>query len=116
VKVDLDEEALRDRIIEVIAGHAIVKPGETLVIRSSTWTPDQADQYQEYLDARHGCGEIPFRVLVVLGDGLAVAKPETETVVTVHATGIAKDAAARVERGLAKAARTRGTNIKTILT
>jgi len=72
VRVDLDEEALRDRIIEVIAGHAIVKPGETLVIRGADWTPNQVEMYQDYLDG-HG---LPFGVLVVAGDELAVAKPE----------------------------------------
>lgn len=69
-QVDLDEEALRDRIIEVIAGHAVVKPGETLVIRLKDWTPDQVGYYQEFLDAQG----LPFRVLAVIGDELAVAK------------------------------------------
>jgi hypothetical protein len=69
---EIDEEALRDRILEVINGHAVVKPGETLVIRLKDWSPDQAEYYQEDLDRRG----LPFGPLVVIGDELAVAKPE----------------------------------------
>lgn len=71
---EIDEEALRDRILEVISGHAVVKPGETLVIRLKDWNADQVEYYQEHLDARHHAGEIPFRPLVVIGDELAVVQ------------------------------------------
>lgn len=50
----------------------VVKPGETLVIRApGTWTPDQVEMYQEYVNSFG----LPFRVLVVLGDELAIAEP-----------------------------------------
>jgi hypothetical protein len=52
----------------------VVKPGETLVIRCRDWTPGQAGQYQEYIDA--DWRDLPFRVLVVIGDELGVACPE----------------------------------------
>jgi hypothetical protein len=74
---EIDEEALLEAVLKVIAGHAVVKPGETLVIRSAAWSPDQAEMYQEYLDHR----DLPFGVLVVIGDELAVARPEPVTVV-----------------------------------
>jgi hypothetical protein len=74
---EIDEEALRDAIVKVIAGHAVVRPGETLVIRCGDWNADQAEQYQDYLDH----SGLPFRALVVVGDELAVARPEPVTVV-----------------------------------
>jgi hypothetical protein len=74
----IDEEALLEAVLKVISGHAVVKPGETLVIRVRDWTPTQVDMYQEYLENRHAGGEIPFRPIVVIGDELAIVKPETE--------------------------------------
>ena len=69
---EIDEEALLDAVVKVISGTTVVKPGETLVIRSRDWTVDQAAQYQGYLTAFYD--GLPFRVLVVIGDELAVAK------------------------------------------
>jgi hypothetical protein len=55
----------------------IVKPGETLVIRVDPgWTPQQAEYYQEYVDVFTAHLEDPFRVLVVIGEELAVVRPE----------------------------------------
>lgn len=54
----------------------VVKPGETLVIRCRDWTPDQAGQFQEYADA--AWRDLPFRVLAVIGDELAVAPAEPQ--------------------------------------
>jgi len=88
---EIDEEALRDRIIEVIAGHAVVKPGETLVIRVTDWTPGQADCYQQVLDAQG----LPFRVLVVIGEGLAVAKPEDDEAFSERVIRVLADQARR---------------------
>ena len=51
---------------------AVVKPGETLVIRCRDWTPEQAEQCMEYFGYMAEAGEIPFRPLVVIGDELAV--------------------------------------------
>jgi hypothetical protein len=53
----------------------IVRPGETLVVRvPPSWSPQQAEWYQEHADIATADGRIPFRVLVVIGDGLAVAE------------------------------------------
>ena len=67
---EIDEEALLAAVLEVISGHAIVKPGETLVIRVKDWRPEQVEFYQEYLDHRG----LPFGALVVIGDELAVGR------------------------------------------
>lgn len=57
----------------------VVSPGETLVIRvPEGWTSRQADEYQEYADAATDSGRIPFRVLVVIGAELGVARPEPD--------------------------------------
>lgn len=57
----------------------VVKPGETLVIRApDTWTVQQVELYQEYADAATGAGRIPFGVLVVIGQELAVVQPEPD--------------------------------------
>lgn len=50
----------------------VVSPGETLIIRvPEGWTPQQAEYYQEYASA-----VAPFPVLVVLGAGLGVVRPD----------------------------------------
>jgi hypothetical protein len=55
----------------------VVSPGETLVIRvPESWAPQQVEYYQEYADAATESGRIPFRVLVVIGEELGVARPE----------------------------------------
>ena len=53
-----------------------VGPGETLVIRGRDWTPGQVREVQDWMDADHASGRIDFRVLAVIGDELAVVKPE----------------------------------------
>jgi hypothetical protein len=67
---DIDEDALRQQILDVINGHVIVKPGETLVIRMKDWSADQVEYYQRYLNAQG----LPFKVLAVSCDELAVAQ------------------------------------------
>jgi len=98
---EIDEEALLAAVLKVIERHAVVRPGETLVIRLRDWNADQAEQYQEYL----GYQDLPFRVLVVIGDELAVAKPEPETAVGVHING---DLRAAMALGHAVAQQSRG--------
>lgn len=83
---EIDEEALLAAVLKVIEGHAVVRPGETLIIRGGHWKPEQADCYQEYLDHQ----DLPFRALVVIGDELAVARPEPETRVSVNFDGDAE--------------------------
>ena len=101
---EIDEEALLNAVLKVIAGHAVVRPRETLVIRSAEWYPDQAEQYQEYLDHR----DLPFGVLVVIGDELAVAKPEPEpepeATVSIHVSGDASGLAEEIKRLVRQAA------------
>lgn len=67
----IDEEALLNAVVKVISGVAVVKPGDVLAIRVSDWTPDQVQEYQDYLDHRAAAGEIPFKAVVVPGDELA---------------------------------------------
>lgn len=76
---EIDEEALLAAVLKVISGHAVVKPGETLVIRHSQWTPEQAEQYQQWMDYQHDHGKIPFRALVVIGEELGVVRPDPFT-------------------------------------
>ena len=55
----------------------VVAPGETLVLRlSESSTPSQAREWQEALNAGWDEGDpvFPFRVLVVIGEGLGVAQ------------------------------------------
>ena len=54
----------------------VVKPGETLVIRGRDWTPGQVREVQDWMDGDYESGRIDFRVLAVIGDELAVVKPE----------------------------------------
>ena len=99
---EIDEEALLAAVLKVIEGHAVVRPGETLVIRVADWNPEQVEYYQEDLDTRG----LPFRVLVVIGDELAVARPEPETTVSapingdLHAAMALGHAFARQSRGI----------------
>ena len=111
VAPEIDEEALRDAMLKLIAGHAVIRPGETLVIRCGGWTPDQADCYQEYLDHQ----DLPFRVLVVIGDGLAVAGPQPRVTVDVSAVEDAAGAVENLGRPLAEQARTRGATVSGLL-
>ena len=53
-----------------------VGPGETLVVRGRDWTPSQVREVQDWMDADYESGRIDFRVLAVIGDELAVVKPE----------------------------------------
>ena len=57
----------------------VVQPGETLVVRTHDWwTPDMANEYQRCVDEDTESGRIPFKVVIVLGDELAIAKPEPD--------------------------------------
>ena len=98
---EIDEEALLAAVLKVIEGHAVVRPGETLVIRLQDWNPEQVEYYQEHLDRQ----ELPFRVLVVIGDELAVARPDAETTVSVPING---DLRAAMALGRAFARQSRG--------
>jgi hypothetical protein len=52
----------------------IVKPGETLIIRTKSLTPQQMREYQHALDDFAEYRQLPFQVLVVHGDDLAVGE------------------------------------------
>jgi len=56
----------------------VVKPGETLVIRGRDWTPWQAREIQQVMDAMREDGTIGFKVLAVFGDELAVIEAGEE--------------------------------------
>jgi len=108
---EIDEEALLGAVLAVISGHAVVKPGETLIIRMRDWSADQVEYYQEYLDA-HG---LPFGVLVVVGDELAVAEQEPRVRLGVNVTGDPAEAAERAGLSLRRQAADRGTTVRQLL-
>ena len=54
----------------------VVKPGETLVVRGTNWTPAQTREIQQAMDEMHELGIVPFKALAVFGDELGVAEFE----------------------------------------
>jgi hypothetical protein len=54
---------------------AVVAPGEILIVRVSGFSPYQV---REYSDALNEPGYLPFRVLVVEGEELGVARTAAE--------------------------------------
>jgi hypothetical protein len=57
----------------------VVQPGETLVVRvPGDWTPRMMVEYQDYADAATESGYIPFKVLVVIGEQVAIVQTETD--------------------------------------
>ena len=50
----------------------VVKPGETLVLRTASMNPERVGQYQRWLDVMHDAGHLPFRAVVVYGDSLGI--------------------------------------------
>ena len=67
---DFTPEQVRDFLRENVT---VIAPGETLVIRTTDLTPNAMREYQEALDAWYENGRLPFRCIVLHGDGLAVA-------------------------------------------
>lgn len=66
-----------DTVRELLRDHlTVLGPGEVVIIRTASWTPGQAWEYQQELDRWHAGGNLPFRAIVVHGDELAVVKPE----------------------------------------
>ena len=67
-----------DLIRAMLRGHlAVVKPGETLLLRTTDLTPNQMREYQ---DAFRWLDDLPFKVLVVHADEMGVAEPGAVTV------------------------------------
>ena len=64
-------DELRDFLTEHVT---VVKPGETLIIRTTDLTPVQMREWQDYFEREADGGYIPFRVLVVHGDELGIAE------------------------------------------
>jgi hypothetical protein len=54
----------------------VVKPGETLIVRGTNWTPAQTREIQQAMDEMYELGIIPFKALAVFGDELGVAEFE----------------------------------------
>jgi hypothetical protein len=55
----------------------VVKPGETLIVRVPvTWNPEQVSNYQKNFNDWARWLELPFRVIVVIGDELGIAETE----------------------------------------
>jgi len=76
---DLTPEQVRHLRDFLKANAALVAPGETLVIRSDSLTPAQM---REVSDMLNWAGEegpfLPFRTIVVPGEGLGVVGAETD--------------------------------------
>jgi hypothetical protein len=57
----------------------VVRPGETLILRvGNGYTPSQVRELQDALNRIADYHHMGFKVLVVPGDELAVAQPETD--------------------------------------
>jgi hypothetical protein len=54
----------------------VVKPGETLVVRGTNWTPAQTREIQQAMDEMYELGIVQFKALAVFGDELGVAEFE----------------------------------------
>jgi hypothetical protein len=55
----------------------VVKPGEHLILRVPwSTTPTQVRELQDYVNDTAGLRDLPFNVLILPGDELAVAEPE----------------------------------------
>ena len=108
---EIDQEALLAAVLEVISGHAVVKPGQTLVIRVKDWNPEQVEYYQEVLDQRG----LPFGVLVVIGDELAVAEQEPRGRLDMNVTGSPAGAVERAGLSLRRQAADQGTTVRQML-
>ena len=55
----------------------VVRPGEVLVVRvPEPWTPDQAAEYQQWLN--YEAGEAGIKALVVVGEELGVAEHQDD--------------------------------------
>jgi hypothetical protein len=65
----LRPDEIRQLLSECVA---VVKPGETLVIRGRDWTPVQLREIQQAMDDMYQHGTVPFRALAVPGDELGV--------------------------------------------
>ena len=66
-----------DELRDFLRDHVtVVKPGETLVIRTADLTPNQMREWQDHFEREADSGYIPFRVLVVHGDGLGVVEAD----------------------------------------
>jgi hypothetical protein len=73
------------------------------------WNAEQVEHYQEYLDHQG----LPFRVLVLIGDELAVAEQGPR--VRLDVTGDPGEAGGRVVRSAARQAADRGTTVRQLL-
>ena len=69
----LSPDEIRQLLRECVT---VVKPGETLVVRGTNWTPAQTREIQQAMDEMHELGIVPFKALAVFGDELGVAEFE----------------------------------------
>jgi hypothetical protein len=69
----LSPDEIRQLLRECVT---VVKPGETLVVRVPlSWTPAMVSDYSRNVRAAIEILELPFKTVVVPGDGLAIAQP-----------------------------------------
>jgi hypothetical protein len=69
----LSPDEIRQLLRECVT---VVKPGETLIVRGTNWTPGQTREIQQVMDEMHELGIVPFKALAVFGDELGVAEPQ----------------------------------------
>src|ERR1017187_9594981 len=73
LRMHLSPDEIRQLLRECVT---VVKPGETLVVRGTNWTPSQTREIQQAMDEMHELGIVPFKALAVFGDELGVAEFE----------------------------------------
>jgi hypothetical protein len=73
---DIDVDGFREQVIDLLLSHAVAGPGDTLVMRVKDWTEQQVDGYQQHLDRLAADRGLPFKVLAVMGDDMAVVKQQ----------------------------------------
>lgn len=71
---ELDVDGFREQVIDLLLSYAVVGPGDTLVMRVRDWSPEQVELYQGHLDRLAADRGLPFRVLAVMADDMAVVK------------------------------------------
>ena len=73
IQPGLSRDEIRQILRECVT---VVKPGETLIVRGTNWTPGQTREIQQVMDEMRELGIVPFKALAVFGDELGVVEPQ----------------------------------------
>jgi hypothetical protein len=84
MQLPLSPDEIRQLLRECVT---VVKPGETLIVRGTNWTPGQTRVIQQVMDEMHELGIVPFKALAVFGDELGVAEPAPHVEFAMHFDG-----------------------------